>query len=68
MLHQIIIQIKFIKVNIKKFECLISYLPNLDVWYYYLNSNDERDIRYGSLWDGIEFNSRRLYKRLSEVY
>ncbi len=49
---------KLYKGKYKKFECYIHYLPNLDVWYYYLNSNDERNIRYGSLWDGIEFKTK----------
>lgn len=49
---------KIYKGKYKKFERLISYLPNLDVWHYHLNSNDERNIMYSSLWDGIEFKTQ----------
>ncbi len=49
---------KFYKGKHKKFECRINYSSNLDSWYYCIDSNDERDIRYNSLWDGIEFKTK----------
>ena len=38
---------KFYKGKYKKFECHINY-----------SSNDERDIRYNSLWNGIKFKTQ----------
>ena len=49
---------KFYRGKYKKFECRINYSSNLDCWYYCINSKDERDIRYGSLWDRIEFKTQ----------
>ena len=30
----------------------------IDRWYYCISSNDERDIRYNSLWNGIKFKTQ----------
>ena len=49
---------KFYKGKYKKFECHINYSSNDDIWYYYISSNDERDIRYNSLWNGIKFKTQ----------
>lgn len=49
---------KSYKGKYKKFDCYIDYSSNLGSWYYYINSNDERDIRYNSLWDGVEFKTQ----------
>jgi hypothetical protein len=49
---------KFYKGKYKKFECHINYSSNLDSWYYCIDSNDERDIRYNSLWNEIEFKTQ----------
>lgn len=49
---------KSYKGKYKKFDCHIDYSSNSDSWYYYIDSNDERDIRYNSLWDGIEFKTQ----------
>lgn len=42
----------------KKFECKINYSSNNDGWYYCINSKDERDIRYNSLWDNTYFKTQ----------
>lgn len=49
---------KFYKGKYKKFECRINYSSNLDCWYYCIDSNDERDIRYNSLWDEVNFKTQ----------
>lgn len=49
---------KFYRGEYKKFECRINYSSNLDCWYYCINSKDERDIRYNSLWNEIEFKTQ----------
>lgn len=49
---------KFYRGKYKKFECHINYSSNLDSWYYHISSNDERDIRYNSLWDETEFKTQ----------
>lgn len=49
---------KFYMGKYKKFECRINYSSNLDCWYYCINSKDERDIRYNSLWNEIEFKTQ----------
>ena len=49
---------KFYRGKYKKFECRINYSSNLDCWYYCINSKDERDIRYNSLWNEIEFKNQ----------
>lgn len=49
---------KFYKGKYKKFECHINYSFNYDSWYYCISSNDERDIRYNSLWNGIKFKTQ----------
>lgn len=48
---------KSYKGKYKKFDCHIDYSTNLGSWYYYI-SNDERDIRYNSLWDEIDFKTQ----------
>ena len=49
---------KFYRGKYKQFECNITYSSNLDCWYYYIDSNDERDIRYNSLCDKIQFKTQ----------
>lgn len=49
---------KFYKGKYKKFECHINYSSNKKIWYYVIDSKDERDIRYSSLWDGIKFKTQ----------
>lgn len=49
---------KFYKGTYKKFECHINYSSNLDGWYYHINSNDERNIMYSSLWDEVKFKTQ----------
>lgn len=49
---------KFYKGKYKKFECNINYFSNDDIWYYCISSNDERDIRYNSLWNDIKFKTQ----------
>jgi hypothetical protein len=49
---------KIYRGKYKKFECRINYSSNLDCWYYCINSKDERDIRYNSLWNEIEFKTQ----------
>lgn len=49
---------KFYRGKYKKFECCINYSSNLHCWYYCINSKDERDIRYNSLWNEIEFKTQ----------
>ena len=49
---------KFYRGKYKKFECRINYSSNLDCWYYCIDSKDERDIRYNSLWNEIEFKTQ----------
>ena len=49
---------KFYKGKYKKFDCRINYSSNDDIWYYCISSNDERDIRYNSLWNGIKFKTQ----------
>ncbi len=49
---------KFYKGKYKKFECHINYFSNYDSWYYCISSNDERDIRYNSLWDEVDFKTQ----------
>ena len=49
---------KFYKGKYKKFECHINYSSNLDSWYYCIDSNDERYIRYNSLWNDIKFKTQ----------
>lgn len=58
MLQKDLVITNSIEVNIKKFECRISYSSNLDCWYYCIDSKDERDIRYNSLWNEIEFKTQ----------
>lgn len=49
---------KFYKGKYKKFECCINYSSNDDIWYYCIDSKDERDIRYNSLWNGTKFKTQ----------
>lgn len=49
---------KFYKGKYKKFECHINYASNDNIWYYVINSNDKRDIRYNSLWNEIKFKTQ----------
>lgn len=49
---------KFYKGKYKKFKCNINYSAHYTGWYYLVDSNDERDIRYNSLWDNQTFNSK----------
>lgn len=49
---------KLYRGKYKKFECRISYSSNLDCWYYCIDSKDERDIIYNSLWNEIEFKTQ----------
>lgn len=49
---------KFYKGKYKKFDCRITYSSNDNIWYYCIDSNDERDIRYNSLWNGIRFETQ----------
>lgn len=49
---------KFYRGKYKKFECCINYSSNDDIWYYCISSNDERDIRFNSLWNGIKFKTQ----------
>lgn len=49
---------KFYRGKYKKFECHINYSSNLDSWYYHIDSNDKRDIRYNSLWNDIKFKTQ----------
>lgn len=49
---------KFYKGKYKKFECSINYSSNNKRWYYCISSNDERDIRYNSLWNDIKFKTQ----------
>ena len=50
---------KFYKGKYKKFECCINYSSNDDIWYYCISSNDERDIRYNSLWNCTKFKTQK---------
>lgn len=59
---------KFYKGKYKKFECYINYSLNLDSWYYHIDSNDERDIRYNSLWDEIEFKTQEDCVKACQKY
>ena len=36
----------------------INFSSNDDIWYYYISSNDERDIRHNSLWNDIKFKTQ----------
>lgn len=49
---------KFYKGKYKKFECHINHFSDDDIWYYYISSNDKRDIRYNSLWNDIKFKTQ----------
>lgn len=49
---------KFYRGKYKKFECHINYSSYLDSWYFHINSNDERDISYNSLWDEVDFKTQ----------
>lgn len=49
---------KFYKGKYKKFECNINYSSYSDSWYYHIDSNDKRDIRYNSLWNEMEFKTQ----------
>lgn len=49
---------KFYKGKYKKFVCHVNYSSNNDSWYYCIDSNDERDIRYNSLWNDIKFKTQ----------
>lgn len=46
------------KASTKKFECHINYSSNDDIWYYCVYSNDERDIKHNSLWNGKKFKTQ----------
>lgn len=50
---------KFYKGKYKGFDCCINYSSNDNIWYYCISSNDERDIRYNSLWNGIKFKTQK---------
>lgn len=49
---------KFYKGKYKKFDCYITYSSNNAIWYYCIDSNDEREISYNSLWNGIKFKTQ----------
>ena len=49
---------KFYKGKYKKFECRINYSSNSNSWYYCIDSKDERDIRYNSLWGTESFGTQ----------
>lgn len=49
---------KIYKGKYKKFECIINYSVKYNSWYYVIDSNDERDIRYNSLWDEVDFKTQ----------
>lgn len=59
---------KSYKGKYKKFDCHIDYSTNLGNWYYYINSNDERDIRYNSLWDETEFKTQEDCVKACQKY
>lgn len=64
---------KFYKGRYKKFECSINYSSNKDGWYYCIDSKDEGDIRYNSLWDGVKFKTQEdcikdCQKYIDEVF
>ena len=59
---------KFYKGKYKKFECHVNYSSNLDSWYYCIDSDDERDIRYNSLWDKIEFKTQEDCVKACQAY
>ena len=48
----------YLRGKYKKFECNICYDITRKRWYYYIDSKDERDIRYNSLWDKISYNTK----------
>lgn len=58
MLQEDLIAANSTKVSTKKFECNINYSSNDDIWYYCISSNDEKDIRYNSLWNDIKFKTQ----------
>lgn len=51
---------KFYKGKYKKFECRINYSSKDNIWYYCIDSNDERDIRYNSLWMKYNLKLRKI--------
>ena len=59
---------KFYKGKYKKFECHINYSSNYDSWYYCVSSNDERDIRYNSLWDEVDFKTQEDCVKACQKY
>ena len=59
---------KFYRGKYKKFECCINYSSNLGDWYYYIDSNDERDIRYNSLWDEVQFKTQEDCVKACQKY
>lgn len=46
------------KGKYRKFECHINQYSSDDSWYYCIDSKDERDIRYNSLWNGKKFKTQ----------
>jgi len=49
---------KIYKGKYKKFECCVNYFPDGNVWYYCIDSKDERDIRYNSFWSVEKFKTQ----------
>ena len=49
---------KFYKGKYRKFECRINYSSMHNRWYYCIDSKDERDIRYNSLWGNESFKTQ----------
>ena len=58
----------YLRGKYKKFECNICYDSARKRWYYYIDSKDERDIRYNSLWDKISYNTKLLCVTMCQQY
>lgn len=59
---------KFYKGRYRKFECRINYSSNYNSWYYCIDSNDKRDIRYNSLWGNTEFKTQEDCVKACQKY
>lgn len=58
---------KFYKGKYKKFECNINYSSD-GIWYYCIDSNDERDIRHNSLWSNEKFKTQEECVMACQAY
>ena len=59
---------KFYKGKYKKFECRINYSSSQNRWYYCIDSKDERDIRYNSLWGNERFRTQEDCVKACQKY